>query len=89
MLFQETKLCIWDTAVWAAGAQPTPGADGDADEAGWAAGGESASAYAAVHKKIRRTVKTNRLTIGLAIDDARMLDILGLAIYYKLLPTVA
>jgi hypothetical protein len=47
--------------------------------------------YGAVvlHKKINRVVKSNQISITIVNTDSRDLRILGMAIYYKLLPKVA
>jgi len=58
----------------------------DTTERGWA--GES-EGYNSIHKKIRRVMKSNRMNITVTNSDSRGLIILGVAIYYKLLPLVA
>jgi len=52
-------------------------------EQGWAGTSEG---YDAIHKKIRRVMKSDRINITILNEDSRNLRILGFALYYKLLP---
>jgi len=80
----EEFVAVWDDGVWAAGAGTTDPAD--ADEPGYAGFSEG---YNNIHKKIKRVIKSNRVNITVSNNDSRNLKILGLAVYYKLLPLVA
>jgi hypothetical protein len=74
----------WGDAVWAA--DPVTTADADEDENGWVG---FSSGFTNQHKKIKRTIKSRKISIFYTSSDPRDLKILAVGLYFKILPKVA
>ena len=72
--------------AYADGTLPTGNVAADLTEQGYAG---FVSGYLNAHKKIRRIIKSDKITFTWNSDDSRELALLGLALYYKNLPLVA